>query len=747
MTRTTITSSSPTTSAPAKEWRSLKLNIRLAATAILVIIFLSTASLSMVGVQVPPIGNYQSVTSKIASYMLSHPQESVDQIAYFKDHPDLLDWALQHSNELASIYSNDEAFSLLTSNPWLIDFLRTISTSDPEYFSELMLNPAKSVGLLKWLIANPGTRDILLNYPRLARRLVEGGYDKSIFISFVKIVFPLPNFLVFGSTPINLTAYSPMNITEVEAWWNSSEDSGEIGHWANRAGNISEVWDTNGRPPGVYTLNAYATTGNGSTLTDSVNVLVHTALHLQVEILSPLNGQTLSGTIPIVAEVINQSQVNRCYATLNGTGGNYLFDLQGPEGGGLYRRTVDTRTILDGLYHLSVVASGVAGFLNSSGVSITVHNIPRVTIVSPTNNSVLSLNFIVSANVSSADTVSNCSAILTNKSNFYAFSLIKIGGFYTRSVAVANVADGRYNLTVTAVDSQGFQGSSKVIVTVSTAPSLRIISPVNGESVYGNFTVSVQVSSLRQISWCRAVFDGRMFNLTDIGGTFSGTVRSYPSPEGVYVLEVRVTDVLGSSNSSLIFVKLDNVPDVTLISPLNDIFVQGNFSIQASVSSLYSVVGVLAYVDSVRYGNLTVSGGVYRLTAKSLGLAEGYHTIYVTALNSKGFTNSSSTSTIKVDNVASKVVVNTPLNGSTLTSPIMNLNVTIDDFTNWVSVYVGNVPVAYNTYGNAYVSSVSFEIDTSTYIFPYTNALLVTVQYESALGHTAFSRIIADRSN
>ena len=723
----------------------MKLNIQHAVTAALVIIFASTAYLSLVGIQVPPLGNYLSVTSKIVSYMLNHPRENFDALAYLKDHPDFLDWTLQHSNDFGRLYSNDEAFNLLRSNLWLLEFFREISASDPEYFSELVSNSDKSLGFIKWLIANPETRDILIDNPRLVRRLVESGYDKSIFQSFVKIMFPPPNFSIIGVTPINLTAYSPMNIVDVKAWWNSPRDSGEIGRWTNRAGNISAVWDTSGRPPGVYAINAYAVIGNGSVLTDSVNVLINTASPLQVEILSPVNGQTLSGALPIVAQVANWSRVSRCYATLNGTGGSYLFDLQGPEGVGFYRQTVDTRTILDGFYHLTVVASDAAGILNSSSVYITVHNVPRVIVVSPLNSSVLKANFIISANVSSADTISNCSATMANQNNSYAFSLTKTGTYYTSSVAVASIADGRYNLTVIAVDSHGFQGFSKVIVTVSTVPNLRIISPVDGGSVYGNFSVSVHVSSYRKVPSCIAVFDGRAFNLTDVGGTFLGSVRSSPSSDGLYVLEVRATDILGSTNSSRIVVRLDNVPDVTFISPLNNVFVQGNFSIQTSVSSLYPIREIAAYVDSVRIGNLTASGGVYRLAVNSVKLAEGYRTVYVKATNSMGLSNSSSTRTIKVDNLASTVVFNTPLNGSTLTSPIMIINATINDFTNWVSVYVVNVPVANRTYGNDDISSVRFVIDTSNYIFPYTNSLLVTVKYESFLGNTAFSRIIVYR--
>jgi hypothetical protein len=63
----------------------------------------------------------------------------------------------------------------------------------------------------------------------------------------------------------------------------------------------------------------------------------------------------------------------------------------------------------------------------------------------------------------------------------------------------------------------------------------------------------------------------------------------------------------------------------------------------------------------------------------------------------------------------------------------------IDDFIDTANIYINGVPMDTRQYNNTFTSSIEFNIDISEIIV---NTLIVTVWYQSPLGHESTTSIV-----
>ncbi len=464
-----------------------------------------------------------------------------------------LDEAAKNIGELGCIYSSEETVDFVLKEPWLIEFLKAIYVSDAGYYNDLILNPGEIRSLFAWLIKHPGHRDVFLNDPLLLKKLVDSGYDESLLAPTMKITSPLPYSTIIGSATLSIMSNPLHPLMDMSATWNHSVQRGEIDYWQNPPANISTIWDTADKVAGTYTITVQARAENGTILSDFVNIMVYPELRMEVEIVSPRNGQILSGNTVVSARVKSTLKTGSCKAVFSGKDAARSFYLTDTDNGGYYSGTVDTTLM----------------------------------------------------------------------------------------------RDGPYDLTITAYASNAM-------------------------------------------------------------------------------------------NASTIAVHVDNMPNVDLISPSDQAFIQGSLIIEANITSVHPLKSVVAYVDSEPHTMLpkTGSNSIYIVTLDSTVLSETQHLIYVTAVNMRGLSNTTIPHTVKIDNFPSRIAIVTPTNNTFITEQMLTIRVAVNDFANLTRLYVNGVPQGYQTHGCTYVETVEFKIDVSKMIF---NTLIITAEYESALGHTSLT--------
>jgi hypothetical protein len=555
-----------------------------------------------------------------------------------------------------------------------------------------------------------------------------------------RILTPLDNATVSGNVTIAAQVVSHNPITECYARLqgptplrvNLTDLDGDTVYQAGV--------DTAALLDGEYNLTVYALDQTGA-LNASV-ITIHVQDTPTVTILTPTPDAVVGGTFLVSARVDSVDAVDRCYANLTGHAGNHSYLLADPDLDGVYATTADTSVIHDADYTLTVTAVDLDGSTDRAAIPVRVFTQPTVTLVTPADGETVAGNVSVAATVTSVDAVTQCRATLTNATFTRLRNLTLIDGAYRGAFDTVGVSNGVYALNVSAVDVDGSTGSVQVTVTVATVPALTIDTPPDGSPVYGSFPVRVTIVSHRAVATSTAVLSNATssfaYPLSPLGGgVYAGLIDSAAYADGPYTLTALVVDALGAQNASQLTLTIDNVPAVTLLAPLDGVFVQGGFAIRADVQSRHPVAQVVAMIDGVAAGNLTDAGGVYIIAVDSTLLTEGAHTVAVVAINDQGDRNATAPRTVHVDNQAEGITFVSPANRSSFDADVP-VTAYISDYVDTVEWYVNNWLVATQSFGDAYTPTVTYTVDISNILFP-PNVMVVNVRYTSALGHASTS--------
>ncbi|HEY1101329.1 MAG TPA: Ig-like domain-containing protein, partial [Myxococcota bacterium] len=237
-------------------------------------------------------------------------------------------------------------------------------------------------------------------------------------------------------------------------------------------------------------------------------------------------------------------------------------------------------------------------------------------------------------------------------------------------VAPVSLADGSHTARATAVDAANNVSGNSNTNTFSvdtTAPAAPVVTtPANG-SVTNNTTPTV-TGTAEANSTVRVFIDGVQVGTAAANGSGAWTYTTSTLSAGSHTVRASAVDAVGnvSSNSNTNTFSIDTTapaaPVVT--TPANGARSANQTPAYSGTAEASSTVRV--FIDGVQVGTTTANGsGAWSFTQPT-SLAEGSHTVSVTATDAAGNTSvSSNTNTFTVDvTPPSAPVVVTPSNGS-----------------------------------------------------------------------------------
>ena len=209
------------------------------------------------------------------------------------------------------------------------------------------------------------------------------------------------------------------------------------------------------------------------------------------------------------------------------------------------------------------------------------------------------------------------------------------------------VADGSYQLEARSSDAAGNIGSSSVVtVTVSnpkdtTAPSVALTSPANGQTVAGSVTVGATASDASGIAKVDFYVNG-VLTASDSTYPYSYLWDTSKLADGTYTLQARVMDGAGLVGSSTVAtVNVANpkdtvAPTVSVTAPANGSVVTAlrKVTVTAKASDNVAVVRSDLYIDGALKSS--VASGTLSWTWNLRGIAAGAHQILVKSFDAAG---------------------------------------------------------------------------------------------------------------
>ncbi len=416
---------------------------------------------------------------------------------------------------------------------------------------------------------------------------------------------------------------------------------------------------------------------------------------------------------------------------------------QQPDGSVRYALALDTRTLNDGEYSLTIQATNGIGLINNKEIKIQVNNsAPTVSITNPQNGALLGTASDLTIKATPADTTPDDVVVLTYSVDGGAFS----------DTTILPKTDGTHTLTVRATDNAGNTGSAtSTFIYDGTAPIVQITSPTAGQKFT---TTPISIGVVGQDSGTGVAKievyadDSKSRELIGISNG-SSTVTWYPrntDGKSDYKIIAIATDRAGNTNETEIgnvqvqtasTITPGSEPSITVpdanprgatFSKDGRIYVRGPLDIKAAaITTAPSMAQAELQFDGQTRASNTTTPNKPTFNFDFDTLNEGLHDVGVRFIDSLGTVASTKTS-LFVDKTGPVIVWNTPLNGSLSNKPV-ELSATASDnasgllgtvtFTENGAAITGPVgegqhtitAVAADNVGSASTRSITFTVD------------------------------------
>ncbi len=234
-------------------------------------------------------------------------------------------------------------------------------------------------------------------------------------------------------------------------------------------------------------------------------------------------------------------------------------------------------------------------------------------------------------------------------------------------VFAPSLADGAHTITARVDDGQGVMDEASVSITVdTTAPMLTVDAPIDG--LYTSDTTPEIAGTSEPGQVVTIAIDGAVVGNTtaDANGNWSFT-PAVPLADGQHVIEASTADDVGNEIRVTLQITVDTEQPFVTISKPADGAVTG--STQPSISGQTEPgISVEVSIDGVVVGTTNADSNGSWTFVPSSPLAEGQHTVTVSATDDAGNTSAPVSSTFTVDTTIPFVSITTPANNSSTNS-------------------------------------------------------------------------------
>lgn len=327
-----------------------------------------------------------------------------------------------------------------------------------------------------------------------------------------------------------------------------------------------------------------------------------------------------------------------------------------------------TIALVEGANLITVTMTDLSGIERSDSVSVVLDTTPpSLVITSPTEGAYVGSSVTVSWTGNDAGTG-------------VAYYVVSIEGMFSvnttdSSYTINGLADGTYTVMVSAYDELDHCKDEVITFTVEVAsPTINIVSPADGLiNTTGSITLTWAGSDAGSgvdryvVSW----EGGSQVTLQSSVGSHTFTGLS----DGSHVLTVTVFDKFGRSSSDSVTVVVDTqVPSITIISPVQDGFVN-SADVTITWSGSDAGTGVAYYTASIEglaFFNTTDTSCVFN------DLADDMYTVLVSAYDHLG-NYLDVTVEFTVDTLAPSLVIDSPVEGQLFNASSMTVIWTIAD--------------------------------------------------------------------
>ncbi len=409
------------------------------------------------------------------------------------------------------------------------------------------------------------------------------------------ITAPLVNFTtpkngdtVSGQVPLTVSISSTLTITGVDFYW----DNALVGTVAQAP--YTTTFDATKVVNGYHTLRAIAHTAQGPVGSAIITVSVtggippQTTPTIDVMFITPQNGATISGQVPVTVAVSSTDPIANVSFYLDG-------QPIGTAAAAPYTITLDATQVLNGRHTLLAIAKSTTGYTGNRAIVVNVTgglSYPTVTFTTPLNSATVSgqvpLTVAVPVNRPAVTEV-----------DFYADGVL-VGKATTAPYTVTWDATQVYNgshgiLAVARTTNTTISGNQSIVVNVTgglvpPAVSVKITTPQNGSTVFGKVQIAATVSSSIPITGMDFSENGTVLG-TVTGAPYTFTWDATLVTPGTYSITARAKTATVSVGASI---------SVNVIAP--PIFFVGEqvrvqtdsqvgLNVRSGASTQYAIVG------------------------------------------------------------------------------------------------------------------------------------------------------------
>ncbi|MFO8109468.1 MAG: Ig-like domain-containing protein [Thermoplasmata archaeon] len=353
--------------------------------------------------------------------------------------------------------------------------------------------------------------------------------------------------------------------------------------------------------------------------------------------------------------------------------------------GSIWSAEWDSTTIEDGEHTITIRARDDIGHVTLNSIEVTVDNHePKISILNPVQNEFVEGDLTIQ--IDATDRV-GIDYVMVD-----IFSLVREEphkGHWTIE-AIYNPSSGYYEATLdTSIEEEdGYWNataytrdlSGKISITetvrfrvVNNYPELTIHSPQHGEYVSGDVLINVTVED---------AFPGPAYYSVNEGGWRPIIVPwdTTGHSDGEHRLDIKATDQAGNSVVRTIRVTVINTdPEVTIVSPMSDQFVEGWFQFRVNARHTVKVERVEAEIfESTQELTYDADSGYYVYELDTRNLDDGTYNLSATVMDPIGNMAETETISFHIDNNSPVIDIHSPRNGEYIRD-IVKLNVTVED--------------------------------------------------------------------